>query len=315
MSGDLLQGDVPRLETEWSNGRVASAPVRTVQISIVVPAYNCADVIGRQLEALREQEAFADAELIVVDDSSTDRTAEVLQGWRGSLPNLRIITLDNGGSPSAARNAGLREAKGEFVLFCDADDVVQPGWVDAMASALEKHDVVGGALAFDALNPGWPDWVRTRPPDDSLALSADHLPFAHTGNLGVRRSTALELGGFDVSMPTSEDQDFSWRAIRAGHELGFSRAAVVQVRMAPGLRRLWKQRVAWGIGSVDLYVRHANHAPPGRTSREVAREVLRIASMIPRSIVSRSTRYHFVESLAFFVGRVRGSIKNRTRYL
>ena len=307
--------DAGQLEEGWESGPVVAAPADTVEISVVVPAHNCADVIGAQLEALRRQEGFAEAELIVVDDGSTDRTSEVLREWKSRLPNLQVLALEDGGSPSAARNAGLRAARGEFVLFCDADDVVQPGWIDALARALETRDVVGGALAFNELNPGWPDWVRKRPPDESLALSADHLPFAHTGNLGVRRSTALELGGFDVSMPTSEDQDFSWRAIRAGYDIGFSRAALVQVRMAPGLWQLWKQRVAWGMGSVDLYVRHANHAPSGRTSGEVARELVRIASMVPSSIFSQSTRYHLVESLAFFVGRVRGSIKNRTRYL
>ena len=254
-------------------------------------------------------------ELVVVDDGSTNGTSDLLRAWRERVPTLKVISLSNGGSPSLARNEGLRAARGELVLFCDADDVVEPGWIAALASALETHDLVGGPLAFSALNPVWPERVTSRSIDDALPLSADHLPFAHTGNLGVRRAAAHALGGFDESMVTSEDQDFSWRAIRAGLAIGFVPDAVVQVRLQRSLSQLWRQRVLWGVGSVDLYMRHSQHMPPPRSVPGVAREILRLAGLIPFALVSRSTRLHFVESVAFFVGRARGSLKNRKLYL
>src|SRR5207253_5172382 len=240
-----------------------------------------------------------------------DDTVAVLQDWQTRLPRLRVISLDEPGSPSRGRNVGVRACSGDRVLFCDADDVVADDWVESLIRALDDHDVVGGPLALDALNRGWARDTRDAQ-EQSLPVSSGHLPFAHTGNLGVWRAHALELDGFDEAMATSEDQDFSWRAAQAGMSVGFAPGALVQVRLRTTLRSMWRQRVAWGIGSVDLYVRHRDRGmPPPRSLVQVLRELATTVTALPRAVVSRRARVHCVTSLAFLAGRIRGSLRNR----
>lgn len=280
-----------------------------------MPCHNGATVIGEQLAALCAQAIECAWELIVVDDHSTDVTRQILAEWQPRFERMSVVSPATGGSPSAARNAGLAVARGDLVLFCDADDVVQPGWATALVAGLEHHDLVGGPLAHDALNGGWPIAVVTRRRETALPLSADHLPFAHTGNLGVRREAAVALQGFDEMMITSEDQDFSWRAIRAGLDVGFAPEALVQVRLPTSTRRLWTQRVSWGFGSVELYVRHRGHMPRRRSVVGFGRDVARLAVTAPLALGSRARRFHWISSVGFLLGRVKGSLKYRTIFL
>lgn len=286
-----------------------------VDVSIVVPCHNGATVIGEQLAALCAQGIECAWELIVVDDHSTDVTRQILAEWQARFERMSVISPEIGGSPSAARNAGLAAVRGDFVLFCDADDVVQPGWAAALLAGLERYDLVGGPLAHDALNGGWPPAVNTRRRETALPLSADHLPFAHTGNLGVRHEAAVALRGFDETMITSEDQDFSWRAIQAGLSVGFAPDAVVQVRLPTSIRRLWTQRVSWGIGSVELYVRHRGHMPRPRSAVAFGCDVVRLAVTAPLMVGSRARRFYWIGFAGFLLGRVKGSLKYRTIYL
>lgn len=94
------------------------------KLSIVIPAYNAANVIERCLDSILDQDYHMDVEIIVVNDGSTDNTAEVVAGYAQRYPDyFRIITKENGGLPSA-RNAGMDVAQGDWIWFCDADDYI-----------------------------------------------------------------------------------------------------------------------------------------------------------------------------------------------
>ena len=99
-----------------------------MHISFIIPAYNASATIVRTLDSiyslpLREE----DFEVIVVDDSSTDNTFEILQEYATKQPNLRVLHQEQNHRQGAARNRGLREAKGKYVMFVDADDIVEEG--------------------------------------------------------------------------------------------------------------------------------------------------------------------------------------------
>jgi len=286
-----------------------------VEASVVIPCHNAAATLGEQLAALERQTFAGTWEIVAVDNGSTDDTGALLADWQMRLPRLRVISLDEPGSPSRGRNVGLRECVGDRVLFCDADDVVADDWVGSLVRALDEDDLVGGPVSLQALNPGW-SLDGQDPREGSLPISCDHLPFAHTGNLGVWRAHAVELGGFDEAMATSEDQDFSWRAAQAGMSVGFASDALVHVRLRTTWGALWRQRVGWGMGSVDLYVRHRDLGmPPPRRIALVLRELATITAALPGALVSRRTRVHCISSVAFLAGRLRGSLKHRTLYL
>ncbi len=94
------------------------------RFSIIIPAYNLEEYLADCLASIRDQ-SFADYEVLVVDDGSRDRTAEVCRQLQASMPALRLLQQPNGGV-SSARNLGLRHATGEYVWFIDGDDYIHP---------------------------------------------------------------------------------------------------------------------------------------------------------------------------------------------
>lgn len=111
----------------------------TILISVIVTAYNIEKYIGRCLDSLMMQ-TYRQLEIIVVDDGSTDKTGEICDRYAEECANLRVIHRENGG-PSAARNAGIAAAKGEYIGFVDGDDWTQPDMYEEMLRACIEHVV------------------------------------------------------------------------------------------------------------------------------------------------------------------------------
>src|SRR5215213_3208362 len=115
-------------------------------ISVIIPVRNGAGTIEAQLAALSRQSWDGAWELIVADNGSTDDTVRRVQDAAHSLPAVRIVDASARRGPSFARNAGARAAEGATLLFIDADDIVEPGWLGSMAEAAAQHPLVAGAL-------------------------------------------------------------------------------------------------------------------------------------------------------------------------
>ena len=105
---------------------------QTIKISVVIPVYNAADLLPRAVGSVMMQD-FSDYELILVDDGSTDGSYEVCDDLAANDMHIRVIHKKNGGV-SSARNAGIMAAKGEFVMFIDADDAIRDGSLEEMYS-------------------------------------------------------------------------------------------------------------------------------------------------------------------------------------
>lgn len=105
--------------------------------SIIIPLYNKAKYICKSIDSVLVQ-SFDDFEIIVVDDGSTDDSKSIVQNHYKHLDNLSIITQTNAG-PAAARNAGVKYASGDWVLFLDADDLLLPGALDIFSSLIKKN--------------------------------------------------------------------------------------------------------------------------------------------------------------------------------
>lgn len=102
------------------------------RVSVVVPVYNAEGYLPRTLDSLLRQ-TLAGMEIILVDDGSTDRSGVICDDYADRDSRIRVIHIPNGGV-SAARNRGIDEAVGEFVLFCDADDTVEPTWAERLST-------------------------------------------------------------------------------------------------------------------------------------------------------------------------------------
>ena len=169
-------------------------------VSVVVPAFNAAATLSSTLSSIANQ-TYRSLDIIVVDDGSTDGTAAIARHFCLSEPRMRVITQPNGGV-AAARNAGIRASKGEFVAFIDADDLWHPMKIEFQIKALlaEDPDVAlvyspfrvidtDGNVIASSRRHGASGWVLNR-----------HLYENIVGNgssVLVRKSVLQELGGFD----------------------------------------------------------------------------------------------------------------------
>jgi glycosyltransferase involved in cell wall biosynthesis len=300
---------------------------RPKSISVVVPAYNAAGTLAEQLEALAIQQYEDDWELVVVDNGSTDGTADLA---RRSRQRFRSFTLIDGGSQrghSAPRNAGADAARGELLAFCDADDVVAPGWLQAMADAACHYDLIGGWLDAGPLNDdATRSWHRPWPRD---RLRSWLLPYAVSANLAIWADVLRDLGGWSSAYEAGgEDTELSWRAQLAGYRLGFAPDAVVHYRYRSGLRQTARQAYAIGVNCERIlrdfaFLRDGNHhgdndftmdqATEGRgsASRRALGRAAWLATRLPYLVDSRRHRGQWISIAAEYLGRLSGAARYR----
>ena len=219
-----------------------------MRLSVVIAAYNAAATLASELEALAAQDAPFAWEVVVSDNGSTDRTADVARAFVSRLPRLLVVDSSATRGPGGARNAGAAAASGDVLAFCDADDVVAPGWVAAMGEALRHDDIVTGTSRRRELNsrPGdgqFHEWSRYVMP------FFPQLPVAGAGNMGVSAELFRLLDGFDPRLSTGEDLDLCWRAQLLGRRLGHAREARVDVSNREGLRATYRQFRSYGAGN------------------------------------------------------------------
>jgi hypothetical protein len=161
-------------------------------VSVIIPTYQHGSVLPSTLAALFRQ-TLADFEVIVVDDGSTDGTAERLAPW---LDRIRIIRQENSGAP-VARNRGAAEARGEFVIFLDADARLRPDALELLVDALRRDQHATYAYASFAL--GWKKF-RFWPFDGETLKGRNYI---HTSAL-IRRA---RFPGFDEKLLRLQDWD------------------------------------------------------------------------------------------------------------
>jgi glycosyltransferase involved in cell wall biosynthesis len=198
-------------------------------LSVVIPTYNRAALLPAAIASVRAQ-AHPALELIVVDDGSTDETAEIVRA-RGDVD--LYVRQENAG-PAAARNAGIRRAHGEWIGFLDSDDLWTPDALRLHAQAVAEHGaqpIVLGESRFENLDGSAPDPARV-PPAKVSGVSAERYRYllqCHFGSAFFRRSVFDEIGLLDESLRFREDREFFQRAQTAGIPM-LRHSGVVQVR-------------------------------------------------------------------------------------
>lgn len=181
------------------------------RISVVIPVYNCAPFVATAIASVRAQ-GRNDVEMVVVDDGSTDGTLGVLQTLAGD--DLRIFQQANAG-PAAARNHALRESRGEWVAFLDADCYWLPGKLTAqlaVADAAQADFVYSGSVLIDEAG----QLLRERPVAVRPRLVEDLIwgNLFSTSSVMVRRSALFSVGLFDETLRIGEDWDL-WLRLAA----------------------------------------------------------------------------------------------------
>lgn len=279
-------------------------------LSVVVPVRGRPELLVEQLEALAAQAAAGAWELIVADDSEPgdDTIVDVLARFEGRLPGLRRVAAGGKGA-AHARNVGAAAATGDKLGFLDADDVAAPGWVAAMAAALDRHAVVASRWEFELLNP--PEVLASRAPAQVDGPQRYTRPpfLDHAGGcgLGVRREAFEAAGGFDESWPLLEDTDLSWRLQLAGHELAFAPDAVVHIRFRSGLAS-FVQAYGYGFYNVRLYKEYLPRGMPRLGPLRSLQSLWGLVLTLP-DLLRRESRTRYVRRLGFRLGRLAGSFR------
>ena len=112
-------------------------------ISVVMPVLDGEAHVADQLAALASQRYEGEWELVVSDNGCRDRTLEIVRSFEARLPSVSIADATACRGLNHARNVGVATARGDFIAFCDADDVATPGWLEALAHAAVEADIVG----------------------------------------------------------------------------------------------------------------------------------------------------------------------------
>lgn len=178
-------------------------------VSIVVPAYQAEAYLEEALESALGQD-YEHREVILVDDGSTDRTAEIAQA-RG----VRVLRQPNGG-PAAARNAGITQAHGDFLAILDSDDIWPSQRLSRQVAHLLEHPEDGLVMGLTEVfvTPGEP------PPAHYPRIALTGPYPGHPSTMLVRREIFELVGPFDESLRLSEDLDWLARAGDAGVRIG-----------------------------------------------------------------------------------------------
>jgi glycosyltransferase involved in cell wall biosynthesis len=286
---------------------------KAVAISVIVPCRNGGPYFHQLLESLVTQVVAERAEIIVVDNGSTDGSRSVAESMSGLIP-VRIVDAPRPANASYARNVGVNAAAGEKLFFVDADDEVAPGYLEAMSAALESHEFVTSRVDSETLNPAW---VRAAhgPPWQAEGVGRFFEFMPGTGvNVGVRRALFEKVGGFPLEFSGSQDVVFSWRVQLAGNPIHFVPQALYRYRYRTTLRGLFRQARNWGKSNVLLYRHFREAGMPARTLRTATREW---RDLLTGLICARSKTQlaPIVVRLGYSVGRLIGTLQYRVLYL
>ncbi len=198
------------------------------RVSVIVPVHNGALTIARCLSALAQNPAGL-FEVIVVDDRSTDTTAAI-----AAAHGARVIANPERGGPAAARNAGAAIARGEILLFVDADVEVQPGTVAQIVAHLDRHPEIAGVFGSYDDDPAHPNFASQYRNllHHFIHQTAQRRSSSFWAGCGaIRREVFVSAGGFDAARyprPATEDIELGLRLARAGSEVHL--ASEIQVK-------------------------------------------------------------------------------------
>lgn len=194
-------------------------------ISVVIPLYNKERSIVTTLESVLAQ-TYTDYEVIIVDDGSTDRSADIVREYISTLQiddfKFQILTQQNSGV-SAARNRGIMEAKGEYVAFLDADDLWTNDYLETVAVLIRDYPGAGlYSVRYKVINDTQlPNVMQVKTDSHEIVRGYVSNPWntklrLFIGSVCVTKERLLKTGLFDVRITHGEDYDLCWRLILDG---------------------------------------------------------------------------------------------------
>lgn len=245
-----------------------ATPTVTPRISVVMPVYNAERLLGECLAAVAAS-TFRDYEVVVVDDSSTDRSREI-----AAAHGARVVPSGGRLGPGRARNKGVEHARGDIVFFIDSDVVIRPDTLGRLVTAFDRDPGVAGLMAVQSPTMRFRNlcsvyknlWMYYT----YVRRAGEDVPLFYTTAAAIRRDAFVKSGGFDVNYvdPNIEDTDYGQKLAQQGYRIqilpdlevehvkGYDLAGLLRVDFlrSMSLARLKLRKSADGIGTNDTSV-------------------------------------------------------------
>jgi glycosyltransferase involved in cell wall biosynthesis len=298
----LGEGDDSEVGVTWPRRRKVADNREQSLVSVILPVCNGEATLDRAIRSVQAQ-TFSNWELVAVDDGSTDGSHAALQRWAGEDARIRVVRLDENCGPGAARNAGLREARGELVAYLDHDDEYYPDYLAQVAGLADKADVL--VFAYDIVQPdgqGGDQVTSWEPGTARHELFSAHIAMPMA--VAHRRPWVEKAGGFNELLWWEEDAEFWRRLARAGadllfvsHKSGRYYVRPDSRRRAPRLTRQqrevleanWRARRPIYTPAEASLERPTHAAQLGNPKSKVPKPVRKIAFISPHSVIDYSS--------------------------
>jgi GT2 family glycosyltransferase len=233
-----------------------------MNVSLVIPGRNAEATLDACLEAVAPLVERGElAEILFVDDGSTDSTREIAAGYP-----VRVVVPENGagaGGPGAARNRGWRAASSEWIWFIDSDCVAEPGALAILAARIDREGIAGAGGSYTNRRPD--SWLARAIHAEIIArhrAMPDSVDFLGSFNVLYRRAALERVGGFDETdfngpgSPGAEDAELAYRLHSLGYELLFDARSRVGHYHPTRMRSYLRAQRMHGFWRVQLYLRH-----------------------------------------------------------
>ena len=272
-------------------------------LSVIVPAWNAENCLAFCLCSLTGQTFSKDRyEVIVVNDGSTDGTAEIARRF----PVVYHYQENQG--PAAARNAGASLAQGNLLFFTDADCVPDPDWLEEMAVPFARPEVTAVKGAYRTEQKEIIARFAQIEFEERFRMLKQQkfIDMVDTYSAGFRKDVFLELGGFDIRFPKAdnEDTEFSYRMAEQGHKMVFTSDALVRHLNHPDsvfrYFRLKFGRGYWRIMVYRLYperIGNDSYTPPTLGSQIIGLFLIGLSLLFLLSFISGSAPASFIAFL------------------
>lgn len=226
-----------------------------MDVSIIIPVFNEEKRIAKCLESIFKQNFTGIYEIIIVNNGCSDNTLEIVKSYENEATKI----VNDFGHLGSARQTGVEAAKAPYIAFIDADEIADINWLSELYNFRDKYDAILGSLNGIPLKNSKINKYFI----DMLELSKKNTPNIFkgisfgSGNVLINRQKALEVG-FDRSLPTAEDGDFSYRFIKKGFHVYYNPNAIVFHPMPSDLNSYLRYQDKLAHGWILLIKKYKN---------------------------------------------------------
>ena len=233
------------------------------EIAILVPAYNEETVIAKTVQTLLDSTISGRLKIIVIDDGSSDRTAEVVRTEFAHLNNVRLCSKPNGGK-AAALNYGITQTNAEVIVCIDGDTILLPDAIEHLVRPF-ADPAVGAVAGFVYVGNQKNLITRFQALEYTMSQNLDRRAFDHFNAIGVvpgaigawRRQAVTDVGGYS-SDTLAEDADLTVSLERRGWKVTYEPKALALTEAPESLRGFLKQRFRWMFGTLQVAYKHSD---------------------------------------------------------